>query len=220
MSSTDLCGGPFAMGGNPKGGLPPYHFQLDTAGGFPPIGLILGLNGILSGTPANGTDRPSPYAFRVCAVDLAGSNVCPTANILVLPPPYSGTFRDLGTSTLLAGVIEFYETVTVDITVTLTGTHPYAGTFHFVGTDVETVKTCSPMVVGGCHPRADTSLDEAIPVESGAAGDLEAHGALGNLTIDFVGGVFIGNELTGMLTINAGFDRPLVGMLTLTKKTC
>jgi hypothetical protein len=54
------------------GGHPPYHFQLDTLGGFPPIGLILSPDGTLSGTATvSGTST-----FRVCAVDLDGTSVC------------------------------------------------------------------------------------------------------------------------------------------------
>jgi hypothetical protein len=66
---------------DPSGGQPPYHFQFDTAGGFQPFGLSLGLNGILQGTPtAAGVRR-----FAVCAVDLAGHNVCPVVTVNVLP---------------------------------------------------------------------------------------------------------------------------------------
>jgi hypothetical protein len=66
---------------DPTGGQPPYHFQFDTLGGFQPFGLSLGLNGILQGTPtAAGVRR-----FAVCAVDLAGHNVCPVVTVNILP---------------------------------------------------------------------------------------------------------------------------------------
>ncbi|GEM_PF-3522158 len=55
---------------NPTGGQPPYHFQVE--GGFPPFGIILDLNGILSGTPTAEGRR----TFSVCAVDLAGVQSC------------------------------------------------------------------------------------------------------------------------------------------------
>jgi len=65
---------------NPTGGQPPYHFQLDTGIGFPPIGLSLGLNGILNGTPSiTGTS-----VFSVCAVDVAGQSACSTVTMTVL----------------------------------------------------------------------------------------------------------------------------------------
>ena len=67
--SADLCND---VGANPTGGQPPYHFQLGAGTGFPPSGLSLGLNGILSGTPsAAGTKT-----FSVCAVDLSAKSVC------------------------------------------------------------------------------------------------------------------------------------------------
>ena len=52
------------------GGNPPYHFQLPTFAGFPPIGIILAPNGVLSGIPKTaGLSVP----FTVCAVDLSGN---------------------------------------------------------------------------------------------------------------------------------------------------
>jgi hypothetical protein len=57
-----------------SGGNPPYNFQLDS-GSFPPLGMHLGLNGLLYGTPA-----PPPLGgykpFRVCAVDLGANSDC------------------------------------------------------------------------------------------------------------------------------------------------
>ncbi len=64
-------------------GLPPYHYQLDTAGGFPPFGLVLSPSGSLSGTPtAQGT-----RSFRVCVVDTAGNFDCPTVTVVVADAP-------------------------------------------------------------------------------------------------------------------------------------
>lgn len=46
----------FATAANPTGGHPPYSFLLGSGVGFPPFGLILNVNGTLSGTPtATGT---------------------------------------------------------------------------------------------------------------------------------------------------------------------
>lgn len=70
------------------GGLPPYHFQLESGVGFPPLGLILDVNGKLSGTPK--IDGNS--TFSVCVVDTAGESVCAgtlmrVAPAYVAPPP-------------------------------------------------------------------------------------------------------------------------------------
>ena len=84
--TSDLCGGPFDGSINPSGGESPYHFTLGTAGGFPPFGMILNLNGLLTGTPtAEGTSF-----FTVCAVDVAGAQVCRETSLkvnAVEPPP-------------------------------------------------------------------------------------------------------------------------------------
>lgn len=63
------------------GGSPPYHFSSGTfaGGGAPPMGMIIGLDGYLSGTaPAVGT-----YSFSVCVADLAGNTDCGVSSIVV-----------------------------------------------------------------------------------------------------------------------------------------
>lgn len=63
------------------GGLPPYHYKLDSGIGFPPMGIILDTNGNLSGTPsASGNST-----FGVCVVDTAGKNKCENINLNVDP---------------------------------------------------------------------------------------------------------------------------------------
>lgn len=59
-----------------SGGNPPYHFQLDTMGGFPPIGMHLGMNGLLYGTPTAKPPLGGYQPFSVCAVDLSGNQDC------------------------------------------------------------------------------------------------------------------------------------------------
>jgi hypothetical protein len=89
ISGNDLCG---STSTNPSGGTPPYTFELGTAGGFPPIGMHLNLNGTLTGTPSvAGTSN-----FVVCAVDLARSSKCDTVQFTVdspstTPPPATGS---------------------------------------------------------------------------------------------------------------------------------
>ena len=82
---SDLCGGPFDVTTSPVGGQSPYHFTLGTLGGFPPFGMLLNLNGLLTGTP---TIAGGPIPFTVCAVDLAEQQVCwETALTVVAAPP-------------------------------------------------------------------------------------------------------------------------------------
>jgi len=63
------------------GGTPPYHFSSGTfaGGGAPPMGMIIGLDGYLTGTaPAVGT-----YSFSVCVADLSGNTDCGVSSIVV-----------------------------------------------------------------------------------------------------------------------------------------
>jgi hypothetical protein len=76
--ASDLCSG-FETTDNPMGGQPPYHFALDSGAGFPPFGISLNLNGLLSGTPIEAGKR----TFRVCAVDQTGTQSCQTTSLTV-----------------------------------------------------------------------------------------------------------------------------------------
>ena len=76
--TSDLCGA-FETTTNPTGGQPPYHFVLDSGVGFPPFGISLNLTGLLAGTPP----AEGPRTFRVCAVDLIGSQSCQTTSLTV-----------------------------------------------------------------------------------------------------------------------------------------
>jgi hypothetical protein len=66
------------------GGQPPYHYQSDTfINGAPPLGMIIDLNGNLTGTPS----VAGTYNFGVCAVDTiaSSSTPCPAVTVTVLP---------------------------------------------------------------------------------------------------------------------------------------
>ena len=65
---------------DPEGSNGPYTFYLDSGVGFPPMGLILGVDGILSGTPT-GKDG----TFEVCVKDVAGKSVCRKYHLAVNP---------------------------------------------------------------------------------------------------------------------------------------
>lgn len=82
-----------------SGGNPPYNFQLDS-GSFPPLGMHLGLNGLLYGTPA-----PPPLGgykpFRVCAVDLGANSDC--QEVKVGPQPMAQAKTGGGHTGLIVG---------------------------------------------------------------------------------------------------------------------
>ena len=69
----------FATRMDPSGGNPPYTFYLGSGVGFPPTGLTLNTNGILSGTPTvKGTSK-----FEVCIKDLGGNQACKMVSMKV-----------------------------------------------------------------------------------------------------------------------------------------
>jgi hypothetical protein len=77
------CGEHSSSTNQVSGGNPPYHFQWST-GSFPPLGMHLGMNGLLYGTPA-----PPPLGgykpFKVCAVDTAANPDCHEVSIATKP---------------------------------------------------------------------------------------------------------------------------------------
>lgn len=77
------CGDLSSSAPNVSGGNPPYHFQW-ASGSFPPLGMHLGMNGLLYGTPA----KPplGGYApFSVCATDLSGNEDCQKVTVGTQP---------------------------------------------------------------------------------------------------------------------------------------
>jgi len=82
--ANGICGKDAATK-NPKGGSPPYSFTPGAMKSFPPVGIWLGMNGLLSGTPK----APGTYSFEVCAKDDAGEQICKQASLTILPnsPP-------------------------------------------------------------------------------------------------------------------------------------
>lgn len=62
------------LGPDNSGG--PYTFNLDTLGGFPPMGLILGPDGVLKGTPTGKDSK-----FRACVKDAGGNTACKVIEI-------------------------------------------------------------------------------------------------------------------------------------------
>jgi hypothetical protein len=78
---TSACG-PMPPTTNPTGGNPPYHFQLGSGVGFPPMHLSLGKDGQLTGTPT----APGTSTFQVCAIDLSANSVCQTVMLTVTAP--------------------------------------------------------------------------------------------------------------------------------------
>ena len=78
FSTSEICG---ASSTNPTGGQAPYYFELGSGVGFPPFGISLNLNGVLSGTPSIDGTR----TFEECAVDQDGDYVCHTVELTVNP---------------------------------------------------------------------------------------------------------------------------------------
>lgn len=105
---------------NISGGSPPYHYQSDSfATGTPPIGMIVDLNGNLTGTPSIiGT-----YTFGVCAIDSAGASSCGTTSISVVSiTTFSGSFSGSGSFSRVFPLTTctFSDSFTGTITLTMT----------------------------------------------------------------------------------------------------
>jgi hypothetical protein len=95
------CGEQAGSASQVSGGNPPYHFQWAT-GSFPPLGMHIGMNGLLYGTPAPPT-LGGYKPFKICAVDLSANPDCPEvtfapikAHSIALPATLIGGAAVLG----------------------------------------------------------------------------------------------------------------------------
>jgi len=86
-ASDSTCGDRHNPSATVRGGNPPYHFQLDAMGGFPPMGMWVDLNGVLRGRPS-GTRGAT---FKVCAVDLSERQSCQNVTV---PDPNPAREKD------------------------------------------------------------------------------------------------------------------------------
>ncbi len=75
--SGATCGALADTTTDPKGGTPPYSFVKKS--GFLPLGMVLELNGTLSGSPT----EAGTYNFRLCAKDLYGGEGCQNLTVTV-----------------------------------------------------------------------------------------------------------------------------------------
>jgi hypothetical protein len=119
QTNGSMCG---SLNGStdPSGGQPPYHFSLDSGTGFPPAGLTLAQNGVLSGTPSAVGIRK----FGVCAIDQAGSQKCGTVTMTVNPA------QQVAPPKAACGLDAYANTT-------------WSGTFHSIGEDGHTLTTGS-----------------------------------------------------------------------------
>jgi hypothetical protein len=110
--------------GQGTNGTPPYYFSLQTGSGFPPIGIIMDVNGNLSGTPS----VAGTYNFGVCVVDLVGAQDCETAT-LIIDPAYQLNIVETGTGSGTVTANPPGPTYTNGTIVTLTATPNSGSTF-------------------------------------------------------------------------------------------
>ncbi|MBN1859857.1 MAG: hypothetical protein JW840_00190 [Candidatus Thermoplasmatota archaeon] len=117
LDENDLCGSDANPSTNPAGGSNPYHFQLESGSGFPPIGLVLHPNGLLEGTPGIAGEK----TFTVCAVDLGGNQCCVPVSLNVLEARINVSPNDV----LVKGSICFDAPCEVSTTVRVTSAVPW-----------------------------------------------------------------------------------------------
>ena len=144
--------------GQATGGSPPYSYTLETANGFPPIGLHMDASGFLSGTLSVG-GRPGTYTFGVCAVDMVGAQNCGKITVVVTPKvkpsggydgSYSGPYTltspngtDTGTGTFTVTNGQFTDPYGVFIG-TVDSTGHFTGNWNYTG-----CATCLPLPMSG-----------------------------------------------------------------------
>jgi hypothetical protein len=83
--SGATCGALAGVTTNPVGGSPPYLFSVQFGKGFLPPGLVLELNGLLSGTPT----LAGTYHLGICAKD-GYDETCKTTSLTVKPKSAEG----------------------------------------------------------------------------------------------------------------------------------
>lgn len=117
LDENDLCGSDANPSTNPTGGSGPYHFQLESGSGFPPLGLTLFPNGLLKGTPMIAGEK----TFTVCAVDLGGHQCCVQTSLTVLEQRINISPNDV----LVKGKICFEGPCEVSTTVLVSSSVPW-----------------------------------------------------------------------------------------------
>ncbi len=122
-----------------SGGWGTLHFESDKLANGPlPMGMVMYINGIISGTPG----IPGTYSVGVCAVDLTGRSACTKVAIVVepalvpaptptpTPPPATSSTLAIPASQVVYGVIDLNggaQSHVDPLTVIATGGHILSG---------------------------------------------------------------------------------------------
>jgi hypothetical protein len=169
--ASDICGEEYSF--NPQFGTSPYHFQLESGTGFPPMGMILNPNGLLMGAPSS----PGTSSFTVCAVDAAGAQSCRGVTIEVKKrsvETWEGTFTYLrdesscdgqfgGTGTLkFTALGSFAGTLlgTADSVNTIVGDDTSKGTWSV--TESVTKSASGSAASAGCVLKGGSATEEGV----------------------------------------------------------
>jgi hypothetical protein len=162
----NLCGG-IVQTTNPIGGNPPYTFTLGSGVGFPPFGIILNLNGCLTGTPT----APGTSTFEVVAKDLSGNQDSRLVSLTVTPlDSFNVTVTKAGTGSgnvsstptgINCGTACNWKYVE-KTTVTLTATPDAGSTFEGWSGDCAGTSVCTLLVDTA---KTVTATFDTIPLE-------------------------------------------------------
>ena len=114
-----------------EGGTQPYHFQSDSfMEGPPPMGMIIDLNGALTGK----TKKAGDYTIGVCVTDQVAASKCTKVNVKIeegdsLDGVWQGAYSETSTSSYCS----FSESGTKTFTITMSDEKSFSGTAEYSG---------------------------------------------------------------------------------------
>jgi hypothetical protein len=167
--SQSPCGDPLNPSATVTGGNPPYHFQLEPMGGFPPMGMWIDMNGVLRGKPRNN----KLANFSVCAVDMGGRSDCQRISIQPKAPPKGGPNAALlavGAGVAVGGAI-MAGSMLGNLAATTTGSSSYASNrfciVHVMSSGCECAGSASGSSWNGPTASAGEGCGSGLPCETG-----------------------------------------------------
>jgi hypothetical protein len=145
---------------DPTGGYTPYHFHHGSGGSFPPFGLRLQANGLLTGKPHAVTGGKS-HTFNVCVTDLKADSICVPVTLPVKGLPPTPTPTRTPTAGPTAAPVYNYYSGSLALTVTIRGQTTGSSGVTFSSTETLSVNAAfSNVKVQSGGPQAFTAQSQ------------------------------------------------------------